>query len=125
MGNEERRRFVRVPFESETILKYQDVHIEGAIKDLSLGGAFVSTPEKIELGTEIEIEIIMRDPPPAVSIILRAKVVRDTSEGIGIQFTGMSMEVYQQLRDVIANIHGDKKKVLAEFLKYMDLKEYF
>lgn len=121
----ERRNFLRVPFKSETILKYQDVRIEGKIENLSLVGAFVNTPEKIEQDTEIEIEIILEDPPPVVSVILNAKVVRLAPEGIAIKFTGMSMDVYERLRDIIADINGDKKKVVAEFLKYMNLEAYF
>ncbi len=121
----ERRNFLRVPFKSETILKYQDVRIEGKIENLSLVGAFVNTPEKIEQDTEIEIEIILEDPPPVVSVILNAKVVRLAPEGIAIKFTGMSMDVYERLRDIIADISGDKKKVVAEFLKYMNLEAYF
>jgi hypothetical protein len=125
MEKVERRRFVRVPFKSETILKTQDARIEGTINNLSFGGAFIKTQEKIEQDTEVEIEIILHEPPPAVNVILSAKVVRLAPEGIAIQFTGMSMDVYERLRDVIAGIHGDKKKVVAEFLKYMDLEAYF
>jgi PilZ domain len=125
MEKVDRRRFVRVPFKSETILKSQDARIEGTIKNLSFRGAFINTPEKIEQDTEVEIEIFLDDPPPAVSVILTAKVVRLAPEGIAIQFTGMYMDVYQRLRDIIADLHGDKKKVVAEFLKYMDLGAYF
>ncbi len=124
MDNVERRNFLRVPFKSETILKTQDVRIEGKIKNLSLVGAFIETPEKMKRGTEVEIEFILDDPPPAVSVTLNAKVVRLEPEGIAIQFTGMSMEVYERLRDVIAEIHGDKRKVVAEFIKYMNLEAY-
>ncbi|MFZ0931555.1 MAG: PilZ domain-containing protein [Syntrophobacteraceae bacterium] len=120
----ERRSFVRVPFKSETILKSQDVRIEGTIKNLSIGGAFINTPEKIEQDTDVEIEIILDDPPPAVSVILSAKVVRLAPEGIAIKFTGMSLDVYERLRDVIADIQGDKRKVVEEFLKYMHLEAY-
>ncbi|MGA2940079.1 MAG: PilZ domain-containing protein [Syntrophobacteraceae bacterium] len=125
MEKVERRRFVRVPFKSETILKTQDARIEGTINNLGLGGAFINTKGKIEQNTDVEIEIILHDPPPDVNVVLSAKVVRLAPEGIGIQFTGMSMEVYERLRDTIAGVHGDKKKVVAEFLKYMDLEAYF
>jgi len=124
MEKVERRTFVRVPFKSETILKTKDARIEGTINNLSLGGAFINTQERIEQDTEVEIEIILHDPPPDVNVILSAKVVRLAPKGIGIQFTGMSMDVYERLRDVIAYIHGDKRKVVEEFLKYMDLKAY-
>jgi hypothetical protein len=125
MEKMEMRRFVRVPFKSETILKTQDARIEGTINNLSFGGAFIVTQGKIEKDTEVEVEIILHDPPPAVNVILSAKVVRLAPEGIAIQFTGMSMDVYERLRDAIAGIHGDKKKVVSEFLKYMDSNAYF
>ena len=114
----------KVPFKSKTILKSKDARIEGTIMNLSIGGAFINTPEEIEEDTEVEIEIILDDPLPAVSVILSAKVVRLAPKGIAIQFTGMSMDVYERLRDVIADIHGEKRTVVAEFLKYMNLEEY-
>ena len=122
MQKVERRSFVRVPFKLETILKSEDARIEGTIANLSLGGAFINTQAKIEQNTEVEVEIILHDPQPEVNVVLSAKVVRLAPEGIAIQFTGMSMDVYERLRDVIAHIHGDKKKVVSEFLKYMNLK---
>jgi hypothetical protein len=121
MEKVERRGFVRVPFKSKTIVKSDTSRIEGTIKDLCLAGAFINTPEKIAQDTEVEIEIILDDPPPAVSIILSGKVVRLAPEGIAIQFMGMSMDVFERLRDIIADIHGDKGKVVAEFLKFMAL----
>jgi hypothetical protein len=124
MEKVERRNFVRVPFKSKTILKSQDARIEGTIKNLGLAGAFIITPDKIEQDTEVEIEIILDDSPPAVSVILSGKVARLAPEGIAIQFTGMYMDVYEQLRNVIADIHGDKRKVVEEFLKYMNLEAY-
>jgi hypothetical protein len=125
MEQVERRNFLRVQFKSETILKSRDVRIEGKIRNLSLAGAFITTREKIEQDTEVEVEIILDDPPPAVSVTLSAKVVRLEPEGVAIQFRGMPMDAYERLRDVISDIHGDKKRVVAEFLKYMKLGGYF
>ena len=125
MEKVERRNFVRVPFKSETILKSKDARIEGTIKNLSLAGAFINTQEKIERDTEVEIEIILDDPPPAVIVIMSAKVVRLEPEGFAIQFRGMPMDAYERLRDVIADIHGDKRKAVAEFLKCLRLNGYF
>ncbi len=120
----QRRCFLRVPFTSETILKCQDIRIEGTIRNLSFGGAFVDTPEKIEQDTRVEVEIILDEISPAVSIFLSAKVARLAPEGIAIKFTEMSMDVYERLRDVISDVHGDKRKIVEEFLKYMHLEAY-
>jgi len=125
MEKVDRRNFLRVPFKSETILKSQDARIVGTIENLSLAGAFINTQEKIEQDTEVEITIILDYPPPAVSVVMSAKVVRLAPEGIAVQFKGMPMDAFERLRDVIADIHGDKKKVVAEFLKYMKLEAYF
>jgi hypothetical protein len=121
----ERRSFVRVPFSAEVILKLRDTRITGRIENLSLGGAFISTPAKVERDTDVEVEIFLDDPPSDLSVVLSAKVVRLAPDGIAIQFTGMSMDVFERLRDVIADIHGDKRKVVAEFLKYVDLNPFF
>jgi len=121
MERVERRSFVRVPFKSETILRTETANIQGTIKNLSLAGAFIKTHEKIEQHAEVEIEIILDDPPPAVNVMLSGKVMRIEPEGIAVQFTGMSMDVFERLRDIIADLHGDKGRVVAEFVKHMAL----
>ena len=119
MEKVERRSFVRVPYKSEVILKSQASRIDATIKNLCLAGGFINTKEEIEQDTEVEIEILFDDPLPADSNILNAKVVRIESEGIAVQFKGMSLNVYERLRDIIGDRYGDKEKVVSEFLKFM------
>jgi len=121
----ERRSFARVPFESQVILKSQTSSIEATVKNLGLGGGFFNAREKIEQETDVEIEILFDDPLPADSNILNAKVVRIAPEGVAVQFKGMSLDVYERLRDIIGDMYGDKEKVVSEFLKFMSHSEEY
>ncbi len=113
MQGVERRSFVRVPFESTTVVRSQTAMVDGTIKNVCLAGAFINTPEMIPLDTHVEVAITPDKSPPDVDFTLSAKVVRLVPEGLGLQFTGMSPDVYGRLRDIIGDRLGDKAKMGA------------
>ena len=89
MPQNEKRKFSRVPFNSTAIVRNRKIQTEGKIENLSLNGALLNMPEKIETGRDLEIEIFLIEPAADISIKLNGKVLRHTPEGIAIQFTGM------------------------------------
>jgi len=119
MQTPDRRGSVRIPFSSETILRNQDMQFWGSIDNLSTGGAFITIPGKIELGAVLEIEIFLAEPASRISVVLNARVVRHTCVGMAVQFTGMSPDVFKQIRLAVAASSGEKKKAAEEFLKFM------
>ena len=117
----EKRSFVRVPFRSEAILKSCDKKLtRGSIRNLSLGGAFIVTPEDIERDADMEVEIFLDDPPSDLSVNLSAKVVRLLPEGVAIRFTELYLDIFEKLWDVISGNLADKDRV-EEFLRFMNL----
>jgi uncharacterized protein (TIGR02266 family) len=61
------------------------------VSDLSPGGLFVRTGKPLDIGTEVELEVLLADETP---IHVRGKVVwlraqPDERPGMGIQFTGV------------------------------------
>lgn len=119
MAGEERRRFSRVPFHPVVIARNRSIETDGRIENLSLHGALLNMKERIDIGCDLEIEIFLTDPAADISIKVNGKVVRYTPEGAAIQFTGMYLDDFGRLRDRIASILGDKKKVVEEFFAYL------
>jgi hypothetical protein len=63
-------------------------------KDISSHGAFFLTPTKLELGTEIDISLMLPALLPMIpneeqtTIQLKGKIVRTASDGIAVAFNG-------------------------------------
>ena len=60
------------------------------VNDLSPGGLFVRTSKPLDIGTDVDLEVVLADETP---IHVRGRVVwlraaPDTRPGMGIQFTG-------------------------------------
>lgn len=60
------------------------------VADLSSGGLFVRTGKPLEIGTDVDLEVVLADETP---IHVRGRVVwlremPDARSGMGIQFTG-------------------------------------
>jgi hypothetical protein len=122
MGMMDRRSFTRVPFRSEAILKAGGSTIDGFIENISLSGACIKVHEKLQVDQDLEIEIFLAEPASDLSVNLGGSVVWSSPEEIGVRFTGMYLDVYERIRDMIAGSVADKQTVLQEFLDYMSLK---
>ncbi len=123
MGMMDRRSFTRVPFRSEAIIKTGDAGVSGFIENISLSGACVKVHDKFEVGREVEIEIFLAEPASDLSVALNGTVVWISPGEIGIRFTGMYLDAYERIRDMIAGSVGDKQKVVEEFFDYMSKKQ--
>ncbi|MFZ2448393.1 MAG: PilZ domain-containing protein [Syntrophobacteraceae bacterium] len=119
MRQSDRRRFTRVPYTSEAILTGPDIRLRGTVENLSLNGVLMKVPEKPEVGLSVEVEIFLAEPASDVSVVLSGTVVRQTADAAAVEFSGMYLDDYERLRDVIALSLGDRKKVIEEFLEYM------
>jgi len=119
MSEDERRKFSRIPFNSIAIVRNRKIQTEGKIENLSLNGVLLKMSERVETGGDLELQIFLIEPAADISIKLCGKVLRQNSEGIAIQFTGMYLDDFGRLRDQIAHRVGDKGKVIEEFLEYL------
>ena len=67
----------------------------------------------------VEVEIFLAEPASDISVVIGGTVARHARSEVAIEFSGMYLDEYERLRDVVANSLGDKRKVVEEFLKYM------
>ena len=80
----ERRAYERHDLSARAQINLGEEVVEGEVKNLSISGAFVTSPRSIELDTEVEISI---DEPLTQNLNnLQAKVARVSEDGVGLHF---------------------------------------
>ncbi len=88
----ENRRFERVGFHTEAVIKQGGLSFRGEVENLSLKGLFVRTDQKVEVDEPVEITVFFHGTSAQLSFSLQAKVVRVTETGIGFNFQKIDIE---------------------------------
>ncbi|KAF0217894.1 MAG: hypothetical protein FD174_3157 [Geobacteraceae bacterium] len=88
----ENRKFERVGFHTEAVIKYGELSFNGEVENLSLKGLFVKTDRKIEIDEPVEITVFFHGTDAQLSFSLQAKVVRVTENGIGFNFQKIDID---------------------------------
>lgn len=104
----------------ETVAYYWDgsAPVPREIRDISLTGAYLQTPERWYPGTIVKLTLKVNQPGtdgPSESIEVRCRVVRHGADGVGLQFLSQELDARKGLQrfltGVIANISGGKTPV--------------
>ena len=115
---QERRNFSRVDFRVSALLQSEGVALKGEVKDVSLHGLYLETPELLPLGTPVELTIYLSAAADPVVINVSGTVARLVPGGIGCAFDKMDIDSFAHLRSIITYQGGDESKVMAEFTEY-------
>jgi DNA-directed RNA polymerase subunit E'/Rpb7 len=81
----EKRNFARLSLHAKAKIHNDNEIIEGEVENLSMKGVFVTTPQPMEMNDDVAITIHHTLTPQALCD-LKAKVVRVTDTGMGLQF---------------------------------------
>jgi hypothetical protein len=81
----EKRNFARLALHAKANIHQDDLTIEGEVENLSMKGVFVTVAKKLELNDSVAVTIY-HTLTPQVLCDLKAKVVRVTDKGMGLQF---------------------------------------
>jgi len=81
----EKRNFARLALHAKANLILDHQVIEGEVENLSMKGVFIKTTRKIHLDDMVAVTIY-HTLTPQVLCDLKAKVVRVTDKGMGLQF---------------------------------------
>ena len=115
---QDRRNFSRVDFRVSALLQSEGVALKGEVKDVSLHGLYLETPEVLPIGTPVELTIYLSATADPVVINVSGTVARLVPGGIGCAFAKMDVESFAHLRSIITYQGGDETKVMAEFNEY-------
>jgi len=115
----ERRNFSRVLFHTRVAVQSPVGNVDGEIVNLSLGGLFLKTVERIPIGVDVDVRVSISGTTSELQLRLMGMVARHTEEGFGIQLKGMDLDSFIHLKNIIAYNMGEEEKVMEEFLEFM------
>ncbi len=118
----ERRNFTRVLFRGEAELRCENKSVRGELNNLSLRGMLVTSAEPCPLGKPVAIRIQLTGATSEVSIRVTGIVVRQQEGEIAIEFTGMDLDSFILLKNVIVYNSDREDMILEEFNNYMKLR---
>ncbi len=113
----EKRNFSRVDFKKKVEIHVNGEKYLGEIENLSLKGAYVKLAHKLQIEDFVQIVIHLAGDDD-FDIYLQGKVVRLTSNGVGIIFDKLDLNSFSHLRNIIAYNYGDDDAVMEEFFNY-------
>jgi type IV pilus assembly protein PilZ len=100
MSDEDKREHPRIPVSLRVVYLNRGELARDLVTDLSPGGLYLRTTRPLEIGTEVDLEVLVTDED--LPIHVRGKVVwlrkpPAAHEGMGIQFTGVMGPVLLEL----------------------------
>jgi hypothetical protein len=105
----EKRQYTRITLNVPTILSLFQIQAyhTGSIANISIGGCFFQVGEKLPVGEECQITIIVGEGLETEKITLSGQIVRSNSTGVGIKFTNNSVHNHQQLEKIITKYQSE------------------
>ncbi len=103
----EKRKYTRLTlnFESEAVVKWKDLTINGNIVDLSVSDLSLETDEKIPLNEKVQCTICFPGIT-STATINDGVVARHTENGFAIQFKQMDREHFLRMMNFIVECIG-------------------
>jgi len=117
------REFTRVLFSARTEIRAGAVTISGAPShSLSMKGMSIRTSERLPVGTECEITIVLVEGE--VEIQLLGTVVVILADGIAFQFTKViGLESFEHLRNLVFYNTSELEQVETEFTTHSGIRK--
>jgi hypothetical protein len=110
----EKRNFTRVIFSGGASIRYKEQIFWGNIENVSLQGFFVKTKHDLPFDNPLEVTIYQS---PNSSIYLHANVVRTEQDGLGMKISGVDVNSFVRLRDVVSEQCNDQTLLMHETYK--------
>lgn len=113
--HDHRRHHVRVPFHATVDLDFAGQKYNGCeTENLSAKGVLVLNINGRSLGDICDIDLHLTGSTENISLSIQGEVVRVIDSGIGIHFTGIDLDSYTHLRNIIY-YNADDPDVLDKF----------
>jgi hypothetical protein len=122
---EERRGFVRVPFNTEVVIEGEGKTIQSREGiNLSMSGIRILTSDSIPPpGSPCQVKILLQAAESRLPIEARGMVVRSEPGFLAVQFTELDLDGYHHLRQIILNNTDEPEKAEREFATHWGIRE--
>ncbi|MFN3567870.1 MAG: orotate phosphoribosyltransferase [Caldimicrobium sp.] len=120
----EKRRFGRIIFEEEVSYSYEKGSFKGKLRDISLGGIFISEPEIYpQVGEKITLALFLEGTEPPIKIEFQGEVLRvELGRGFALKLLTISHASLKHLKNFLYYNAPSPEKVEKELL--LLLNEY-
>ena len=115
----ERRLFTRIPFNIESIIRFNDRPIEGTVLNISLHGMFIDVPEALPNRALVVVEIRMDSYSSHKSLLLPGLVVRSGPGGTAIMLMKLDLDSYIVVRDLMMDRSINPEVIMDEFCRFI------
>lgn len=110
-----RRKFQRISFDGQASLDFMKGSYECCqIQNLSLTGLFVTGTFLRQNKKHCFLRIFHNDKTENNSLLATAKVVWSNNEGVGLEFTNMTLENYELLQETLSKNTEQPENILRE-----------
>jgi Tfp pilus assembly protein PilZ len=118
MAFDEKRQFTRVPFAMRVRIGTGTAVVNSKdVRNVSLGGLFVATEEKLPVGSQCIIDLELSGPASRLEIQVEAEVLRLDPEGVALKFSHIDLDSLVHLRHIIRIQAQDPEKIDSEYFK--------
>lgn len=115
----ERRTYTRIPFEIESVIRYDTRTIRGVILNISLKGMYIDVPERLPNHVMVDVELLLASTGASKTIILQGQVIRSESGGTAVMIMKLDLDSYIILRDLMMDRSGKPELIMDEFCRFI------
>lgn len=117
------REFTRVLVAARTLIKAGNLSLSAAqAHSLSMKGMSILTPERLPLGTECELTIVLLEGEVEIQVL--GTVVVHLADGMAFLFTKiLGLESFEHLRNLVFYNAQDVEQVESEFTSHTGIRK--
>ncbi len=111
----EKRAFTRVDYDADATLEYEGEEFPSRIVRLSLKGVLINTGASPRKGDNATVRFSADIGDEPVTLHCSGRVIRADRRGVGLEFEGVDLDTFKQLRDIVAANSSDPSVIVEEF----------
>ncbi|MEW5700882.1 MAG: PilZ domain-containing protein [Candidatus Zixiibacteriota bacterium] len=119
----EQREFTRIPFRrtAEIVTDATGVVAE-ATRDISAKGLFVEGTSVLPPGSPCRVRLSLLGVPDTATIETEGRIVRAEPDGAAVEFTGMDLDSFHHLRNLVLYNAPNPVQIENEFENHLGLR---
>ena len=95
------RRFERIQYESQAMVKTGEQSFAASTENLSLNGLFIRTEKRLPVGNRAEIMFVLPCVSSSCAFSVNGAVVRYDTDGMAFQFGSLDEDSFSLLKTII------------------------
>jgi len=116
------REFTRVRVEVRVRVQAGTAGCSGLVRSVSMNGMAVQTEERLPLGTECDLTLVLAEGQ--AEIVLSGRVVDHRPDGMAFQFTKVvGLESFEHLRNLVVYNTSEIEQVEREFSAHAGIRK--